>query len=88
MPANEEKEEGDSVNIKGIVYPKASRQVAGNSHKHARTGRVDGWTLYKPTDDTRKGILSYSFTKTGEGGARRVPEFSPFLATFVSRTEL
>ena len=88
---NEEKEEGDSVNNnKRIVYPKASRQVAGNSHKHARTGRVDAFGhFYKPTDDTRKGMTELQFYENWRVAEQeRVPEFSPFLATFVSRTEL
>ena len=88
---NEEKEEVDSVNNnKRIVYPKASRQVAGNSHKHARTGRVDAFGhFYKPTDDTRKGMTELQFYENWRGAEQeRVPEFSPFLATFVSRTEL
>ena len=61
---NEEKEKQEDLceNRGRIVYPKAARQVAGNSHKHARAARVDACGhFYKPTDDTRKGMTELQF---------------------------
>jgi len=85
-----EKQEDLCENRGRIVYPKAARQVAGNSHKHARAARVDAFGhFYKPTDDTRKGMTELQFYENWQAMEHeRVPEFSPFLATFVSRTVL
>ena len=85
-----EKQEDLCENRGRIVYPKAARQVAGNSHKHARAARVDACGhFYKPTDDTRKGMTELQFYENWQAMEHeRVPEFSPFLATFVSRTVL
>ena len=85
-----EQEEDRANATKRIVYPKASRQVAGISHKHARTARVDAFGhFYKPTDDTRKGMTELQFYENWRAIEHvRIPEFSPYLATFVSRTEL
>ena len=78
------------VEQKRIVYPKASRQVAGNSHKHARIARVDNaGHFYKPTDDTRKGTTELEFYENWIRSERkRLSDFVPFLPTFVSRTHL
>jgi len=88
--SKKEQEEDRANATKRIVYPKASRQVAGNSHKHARTARVDAFGhFYKPTDDTRKGMTELQFYENWRAIEHvRIPEFSPYLATFVSRTEL
>ena len=74
---NEEKEKEEDLceNRGRIVYPKAARQVAGNSHKHARAARVDACGhFYKPTDDTRKGMTELQFyEKLASNGARKSP---------------
>ena len=73
-----EKQEDLCENRGRIVYPKAARQVAGNSHKHARAARVDACGhFYKPTDDTRKGMTELQFYENWQAMEHeRVPEYT------------
>jgi hypothetical protein len=85
-------DDDDEVNNfeKKIVFPKSPRQVAGNSHKHCRYGRVDPiGNFYKPTDDTRKGLTELEFYENWINKEQRLrPEFISFLPTFFARTLL